>query len=45
MSKPLEQVNFECKHCEGIITLGIEGGIEALNGDMPPTYPPSRWRK
>lgn len=37
MSNEIENVSFECEHCEGIITLGIEGGIDSLNGDMPPS--------
>lgn len=37
MSKEVENVNFECEHCKGVITLGVEGGIEALNGDVPPS--------
>jgi len=30
-------VDFECEKCKGIITLGIVGGLEALNGDLPPS--------
>lgn len=39
MSSEIINVEFECENenCTGILTLGIVGGIESLNGDMPPS--------